>query len=426
MTDDDDVAALPATVTPGEVVVMQQPEGLLVGGDPEAVEAYLERLRESSGNAVQVAAIDKAALTNAAGLGVGVAALLQQAGKFVQLHPDSLAAIQRGNLVPGTDGFFRMMTRGADSKFTEQLQWRPAMLDPQQLVSLQMIGVQVALKAAISDVSDSIHRVESKVGAILQLAQADRAGDVLADNLTITRQLSYLEKNGSLPDAYWDAIAGLGPSLNATTERLRNHARRVLETLDPTLSIQDRANRMRAAIADSFIGETLSLLVVAEESLYKWQRLRLARVEATEPNHLPQVLEHTRELLAYQLAEDGKLYQKAHQVVDAIARTEALDGFRFWAVDQLATDRDTLRTELDNFASARHHQVDGWKDMETPGVREAVDAAVEIAKPVAEKAIAAAGRGLSNIRGFMAQRFNQKEAVGNDASSATPEPEVDR
>ncbi|OBK86376.1 hypothetical protein A5648_05955 [Mycolicibacter sinensis] len=347
--------------------------------------------------------------------------MLQQAGKFVQLHPDSLAAIQRGNLIPGTDGFFRMMTRGADSKFTEQLQWRPARLDPQQLASLQMIGVQVALKAAIADVSDSIHRVESKVGAILQLAQADRAGDVLADNLTITRQLSYLEKNGSLPDAYWDAIAGLGPSLNATTERLRNHARRVLESLDPTLSIQDRANRMRAAIADSFIGETLSLLVVAEESLYKWQRLRLARVEATEPNHLPQVLEHTRELLAYQLAEDGKLYQKAHEVVDAIAKTEALDGFRFWAVDQLAADRDALRTELDNFASARHHQVDGWKDMETPGVREAVDAAVEIAKPVAEKAIAAAGRGLSNIRGFMTQRFNQQTPVVNDAPPTRPE-----
>ncbi|WP_234787433.1 hypothetical protein [Mycolicibacter sinensis] len=418
---DDDVAGLPATVTPGEVVVMEQPEGLLVGGDPEAVEAYLERLRESAGNAVQVAGLDKAALTNAAGLGVGVAAVLQQAGKFVQLHPDSLAAIQRGNLIPGTDGFFRMMTRGADSKFTEQLQWRPARLDPQQLASLQMIGVQVALKAAIADVSDSIHRVESKVGAILQLAQADRAGDVLADNLTITRQLSYLEKNGSLPDAYWDAIAGLGPSLNATTERLRNHARRVLESLDPTLSIQDRANRMRAAIADSFIGETLSLLVVAEESLYKWQRLRLARVEATEPNHLPQVLEHTRELLAYQLAEDGKLYQKAHEVVDAIAKTEALDGFRFWAVDQLAADRDALRTELDNFASARHHQVDGWKDMETPGVREAVDAAVEIAKPVAEKAIAAAGRGLSNIRGFMTQRFNQQTPVVNDAPPTRPE-----
>lgn len=73
-------------------------------------------------------------------------------------------------MISGTDGFYRMMIRGADSKFTEQLQWRPAMLDPQQLVSLQMIGVQVALKAAIADVSDSIQRVESKVGAVLHLA----------------------------------------------------------------------------------------------------------------------------------------------------------------------------------------------------------------------------------------------------------------
>ncbi|MBS9534349.1 hypothetical protein KIH27_12215 [Mycobacterium sp. M1] len=347
-------------------------------------------------------------------------AVLQQAGKFVQLHPDSVAAVKRGNLIPGTDGFYRMMTRGADAKFTEQLQWRPAMLDPQQLVSLQMIGVQVALKAAIADVSDSIQRVESKVGAVLHLAQAERAGDVLGDNLTITRQLAYLEKNGSLPDTYWESIASLGPALNAAVEGLRNHAKRVLATLEPDHSVQDRADKLRAAIADGLVGETLSLLVVAEESLYKWQRLRLARVQATEPDHLPQVLEHTRELLAYQLAEDGKLYQQAHQVVDAIAKTEAFDGFRFWAVDQLAADRDALQGELDSFARARHHQVDSWQDMATPGVREAVDAAVEIAKPVAQKAIATAGRGLANLRGFVAQRFGQKEGVLNDEPPSAP------
>lgn len=237
---------------------------------------------------------------------------------------------------------------------------------------------------------------------------------MLGDNVTITRQLDYLEKHGSLPDTYWESIAGLGPSLNATVEGLRNHARRVLDTLDPQHSVQDRADKLRAALVDSLIGETLSLLVVAEESLYKWQRLRLTRIEATEPAHLPQVFEHTRELLAYQLTEDGKLYGQAHQVIDAIAKTDALDGFRFWAVDQLAVDRDTLQGALDDFARARRNQVDAWKEMATPGVREAVDAAVELAKPVAEKALEAAGRGLLNLRGFVTRQFNQKETVAND------------
>lgn len=153
---------------------------------------------------------------------------------------------------------------------------------------------------------------------------------------------------------------------------------------------------------------------MAEGSLYKWQRLRLTRVEAAEPSYLTPVIEHTRELLAYQLAEDGKLYQQAHQVIDNIAKTEALDGFRFWAVDQLAADRDTVKVELDNFARARRHHVDAWKVMDTPGVREAVDATAELAKPVAEKALAAAGRGLFNLRGFVARQFDHKEPVLND------------
>lgn len=50
---------------PGEIVVSAQPEGLLVGGDPEAVESYLQRLTENAGYAIQVAG----------GLGAAIGAL---------------------------------------------------------------------------------------------------------------------------------------------------------------------------------------------------------------------------------------------------------------------------------------------------------------------------------------------------------------
>lgn len=143
----------------------------------------------------------------------------------MQLHPESAKALRVGWMIPGDDGFFRMMTRGVDGRFVEQLQWKPTALDPHRLISMQMIAVQLALKSAIADVAESVRRVEDTVGAVLQLAQADRAGDVLGDNLTITRQVAYLEKHGSLPDTYWESIAGLGPAPNATVERMRNHAR---------------------------------------------------------------------------------------------------------------------------------------------------------------------------------------------------------
>lgn len=407
----DDVDNLPVPAADGEVVVVVQPEGALVGGDPEAVESYLTRLRESAGHAVQVADISKSSLGNATALLAGVTTMLGQAGKFVQLHPDSIKAIRKDKLMPGTDGFFRMTTLGADDKFVQQLQWRPTAMGPQTLMSAQMVAVQLALKSAIAEVEDAVRRVEGKVEQVLHLAKAERAGDVMGTNIIVNRKVTYLEKHGSLPDADWDAVAGLGPALNITIEQLRSHVTRVLDSLAPGLPVQERADKLQAVVDDSLIGETLSLLVVAEESLYKWQRVRLARIETTQPDHLPHAIEDARELLMHHLGEDAKLYQRAHEVIDAVAKTDAIDGFRFMSVKQLAQDREKLQADLDAFARARRHQLDVWTALEVPGIRDAAEAGVKLAKKSARRALAAAGQGLINVSDLLAERAGDKEPV---------------
>ena len=100
-----------------------------------------------------------------------------------------------------------------------------------------------------------------------------------------------LEKYGSLPDAYWDSVAVLGPALNVTVEQLRNHVRRILASFDRTLPMSQRAEKLRNAINDNRFGDTLSLLVIAEEGLHKWQRLNLARIESTQPEQLLRAIE---------------------------------------------------------------------------------------------------------------------------------------
>lgn len=415
---DADVANLPAPAADGEVVIAVQPEGLLLGGDPEAVESYLGRLRESAGQTARVIGVDKASLGNATGLFAGAAAILGQSGKFVQLHPESVNALRVGKAIPGTPGFFRMMTRGADGRFLQQLQWRPTAVNPQRLMSVQMVAVQLALKSAIAEVEDSVRRVEGKVEQVLRLAQADRAGNVLATNATVARKVAYLEKHGALPDADWDAVAGLGPALNVTIEQLRNHVTRVLDSLDPNLPVQDRADKLEAAVDDRMIGEALSLLVVAEESLYKWQRLRLARVESTQPDHLPRVIQDASELLMHQLAEDAKLYRLAREAIDDVAKTNAIDGFRFNSVKALARDREKLQVTLDAFARARRHQVEAWKALEAPRIRDAAEASVALAKKAARKTLAAAGHGLINVSDRLGERSAEKEPAVNDQPPA--------
>ena len=180
--------------------------------------------------AMQVVGVDKASLGNATGVAASAASLLGQSAKFVQLHPESVKAIDKCNLIPGTDGFHRMMVRGADNKFAKQLQWKRADVTPARLMSAQMLAVQIALKTAISEVEDAVQRVEDKVEEVLRLAQASRSGDVLGDRTSVDRMVSYLERHGSFSDADWDWISGIGPGLNRTVEQLRQHAIGTLKT----------------------------------------------------------------------------------------------------------------------------------------------------------------------------------------------------
>jgi hypothetical protein len=397
-----------ASTDTDEVVVSFHDDGLLIGGDPAAVETYLTRLRATAGQAMRVAGIHSASLANAASKLAGLTAVLADYGKYVQLHPDSLIALKNGNLVPGADGVF-WTTTGADAgQFLAQLQWRPAGLGPEAMMSAQMIAVQMALTSAIAQVEDAVRRVEDKVELVLEVARAQRAGDVLGHNLTISRMVDSLEKYGSLPDAYWDSVAVLGPALTVTVEQLRNHVRRILASFDHNLPVQQRAEKLRNAINDNRLGDTLSLLVIAEQSLHKWQRLNLARVESTQPEQLLRVIDEARELVDHHLREDIHIYRNAKEILDRFAQPAAIDGFRFLAVRELARQRLALRDELDSFAKARHHQVETWEDFRVPSVLDAAFATIEAAITTTNCALAAAGQGLVWLGAQLAEPLRDK------------------
>ncbi len=393
-----------------EVVVSYHDQALLLGGDPAAVESYLTRLRAIAGQAVRVARIDGASLTSAASGVAGLASLLADSGKYVELHRDSVNALKDGDLVPVSDGFFRMTTRAVDGQFLAQLQWQPALLGPEAMMSVQMIAVQMALKSAVAQVEDAVRRVEDKVEFVLEVARAHRAGDVLGNNLTISRMVESLEKYGSLPDAYWDSVAVLGPALNVTVEQLRNHVRRILASFDHTLALQQRAEKLRNAVDDNRLGDALSLLVIAEESLHKWQRLNLARIESTQPEQLLRAIGEARELIDHHLREDIDIYRNAKEILDRFAKPGAIDGFRFWAVRQLAEKCRALRDEFDRFAEARHHQVETWEDFHIPSVFDAAVATLEAAATSTNRVLAAVGRGLVGLGAQLAEPLRGKHS----------------
>ena len=421
-----------------EIVVSFQDETLLLGGDPAAVESYLARLRATAGHAMRVAGIDGGSLANAASRLAGLTSLLADSGKYVQLHRDSLNALKDGNLIPFSDGFFRMTTNADASELLAPLQWRPAGLGPEAIVSAQMIAVQMALTSAVAQVEDAVRRVEDKVESVLEVARAQRAGDVLGNSLTISRMVDSLEKYGSLPDAYWDSVAVLGPALNVTVEQLRNHVRRILASFDHTLAVQQRTEKLRNAINDNLLGDTLSLLVIAEGALHKWQRLNLARIESTQPEQLLRAIDEARELVDRHLREDVDIYEDAKEILDRFAKPATLDGFRFLSVRELAKYRCAVRDELDSFAKARHHQVATWEDFRIPSMLDAAFATIGAAATTTNRTLAVVGRGLASLGAQLAEPFRGKHpdegpdtGHGNDfecqaGSVGLKEPELSR
>lgn len=398
-----EVSELSAAIEADEVVVSLQDESLLLGGDPTAVESYLCRLRATAGHGLRVAGIDSAALANAAI--AGLASLLADSGKYVQLHRDAVDVLREGNLVPVADGFFRLTTGVDAGEILAQLQWRPELLGPEVMLSAQMLAVQMALKSAVAEVEDAVQRVEDKVEAVLEVARAQRAGDVLGNSLTVSRMVDSLDKYGSLPDAYWDSVAPLGPALNVAVEQLRNHVGRILSSFDHELPVHQRAGKLRNAIDDNRLGDTLSLLVIAEEALHKWQRLNLARIEATEPEQLLRAIDEARELVDHHLREDLDIYRSAKDVLDRFGQSKAVDGFRFWAVRELAKQRVALRDEFDRFAKARQHQVEIWEDFHIPSVLDAAIATLGAVGSVTGQALVGVGRGIVWLGGQVVGPF---------------------
>lgn len=226
------------------------------------------------------------------------------------------------------------------------------------------------------------------------------------------RAVRNLDRTGALPATDWQSVAALGPELVIAIEKLRAHVALTLKSFDASKPVQDRADTLKKAVVEKSIGETLNLLIVAEESLNKWQRLRLARVQDVEPEHRQQVVADTLDLLASQVAEDGKLYTKAKEVLESYGRTSRIDGFRYWSVRGIAKHIGKLQSDLDAFAKARRHQMAEWEEHKTPSVSDATSHVVEVASGYTNRALSAARSGISAVYQLFSEKSDRpKEAV---------------
>ncbi|MBJ7289186.1 hypothetical protein [Williamsia sp.] len=391
-----------------ELSIDVEDDGLLVVGTPEMIDGYIARLRQVTKNEVSNSAVSRSDMGMVAGVAAGVANAAAQHGRYVKVSKQSMDLARAGKLVPAGGGYFRMTTVGAGNKFSGQMVWKPVVGSPARLASIQMIAIQMALTTALADVQKAIAKVDGKVDDLLALAKAQVIGDVVGNHSYLKRLASEVRNNNTLPTSDWESVASLGPELERGLEKLRSYLTATVSKLDPNAPLKDRAAQVDAVVTTNRLGESLQLLVVAQQTYYYWQHLRLRRVMDSEPKNREVVHHSVRAILTRQARLDAELWSQLHSRLNGFDKVKPLEIARFWDVDPLTTGTKTLQAELEDFRKTRGSQMLEWEQNRTPGVGEALDELGEIAgRAVGAGATVAAG-GLRSLANMISRSGSEK------------------
>lgn len=385
--------------------------GVLVTGDSHDVASYVQHVRNmvnSWGQPITVSEVaDIAATATAAG------SLVRAGGSYVQLSQRSMDLLAQHHAIPGqTAGFFQGAVRGGDGRIAGTLDFRLAKFAPSRAAALQLAAATAALRLAIAEVEQSVAGVEGRVDELVARARATDVGPVVAHHAVLSEMTKALDQNGSLPSTDWDTVKHLGANVPGAIETIRRFVVAQIEVLDPHAPAQDRARRLRRVVDGGQIGLMLQLLVLAEDSYYRWQRVRLERVRVSEPDHLGSVADRANAQLAADLTRDTQMAEQLATALIGYATQRPLERLHPLAARDLQDNLAVLRVDLERFAEARQVQIAEWTEMSRPSMGDAVRELRDIASGTGQRAI-------DQVRVIAAEVGDAASDVGQSVSTRT-------
>lgn len=367
-----------------EVVIVPSGDGLMVEGSPDAVEAVAAQLMQPGGRVrrTRQPAADIFAASTAA------KAVVATHREHFQFSPEAMRRINELGTIPSKDaeGYLRSFVKDGRS-FAGNLDWKPGDFSPEQAVSMQVAAASMAIRVAIADVQEAVERVEAKVDQIARLSRADRLGNVLGDRSILSPLVNRLEAGGTLSETDWRTVSHLGADMVRDLEAVRSYLRLALAD-EPGGTPRVRVGAATDLLGDTLIQESLALLVVAESNLGMWQRLRIAQVAKSEPEHLPEAVEHAREFLSSQRAADQDLLDRLAGFTELVATPMGLEGFTFIQTTKLKRTKRQLSELTSEFAEQRCLDLADSPNVEYPGAR---DSAAHVARFIRDGGARAVG-----------------------------------
>lgn len=324
------------------LVLVGQPDGVLVTGQPGAVESAVARLLEVGGERARVAS----GIADLAAVAATASAFVAGQGQYVRLTARSMALLREHGLLPTDGGTFWGIVRDP-KRIRGVLDFEKVDLGPQQMMALQTAAVSLALRAAIKEVQAAVERVENKVDAVLDLLRSDRLGDVLGTRRRLEPLVDRVRREGVISATDWSTVATIGTDVARDIEALRAYIRAQLQRADGGWRTGDRvSDAQRLFDKKGLLVESLALLLVAEHNLAAWHELRIAHVRVDEPSHLPWTIEDAQTAIKAELDDDQALVDAVRLVADRLTTPMALDGLAPWQRNALTT----ARLQLDDLA----------------------------------------------------------------------------
>ena len=305
----------------GPVEIFTSGGGMIVEGSPTAVSAFVDQMLDATS---EVGGRSRHVVVDGVQVAANIAAFRQTHREYIEFSERAVKLLKEHGAIATKDGNFRSFVKKGE-EFAGNLDWKPVDLGPEQALSLQAAAGQLALRAAIKEVTVALERIEGKIDKLADLAEAERLGAVVADRATLQPLVDRVRSSGKLSSTDWATVASLGPLIARDVEALRAYILRQLKDVKDSSLVRSRAGEAEE-LTDRLLKESVALLVVAEQNYALWQELRLAHAVNHEPAATAAVTSDIQQQLAALTQADQRLVDTLQDVVDRLTSPTGYEG----------------------------------------------------------------------------------------------------
>lgn len=413
----------------GEIDLITDGDGITVLGPSAAVEMFL------TSHQLESREVDLSKLSAAFGGGAAMAnagaQIAENSGRWMKLTEESWRAAQALPTVTNTtSGNAHAILRAPNGQFAKNLQFLKSpgtmLTNPAMLAGVAGLAAQLAMQAAMDEITDYLAVIDEKVDDILRAQKDNVLADMIGVDLSIEEAMTIREAVGGVSEVTWSKVQGS----SATIARTQGYALRQLDALAEKM--ESKSVDKLAAMVPKVERETQEWLAVLAHCFSLQQAigiLELDRVLATTPDELDRhrvalqtarvnraelITRTTRQLLdrmdtAASLAnskvllnpfESPAIVRSRNTVTDAVVVFQDRLGIeggsesvatRTWSTAVTDTRDDLLKAGEDGIATARRVGEEAAEHAARIGA-EGVEKTKEIAESVAGFAQKAFGR----------------------------------